>query len=211
MDLLDFIGPIEVLSHVRDNNRVRLSEVLVAADTEKSSTSQNVPITRDISTDEALEQLASFDILLVPGGGGFSEKTIPDQPGVKSVIKAFSQLPASTERHTPRYIVSICAGVFFLAEQGLLKGKTVTVHYASLAELQKVCDANGGSKVVRQHYVDCGVLEQNGTRIITSGGIASGLDAAFYLAEKVWGFEYAEKARATMDAVWRREALPAGY
>lgn len=167
---------------------------------------QNVSIKRDIDVDDFVNSVEQFDILVVPGGGGFTADRIPQAPGVGEALKAFVSLPPRNDQ--PRILVSICSDVFFLAQTGLLAGRIVTGHYASLGELKTICEKHGGSRVVRQHYVTSGVVQ--GTRIIVCGGITRGFDATLYLIELQHGLLVAEKARATMDAHWRREALPFG-
>lgn len=206
MDLTDFTGPMETLSHARDEQSMRLYDTTIVADRDVSTTSQNVSIKRDIDVDDFLNIVERFDILIIPGGGGFTADRIPSVPGVGEALQAYISLPPRNDQ--PRILVSICAGVFFLAQTGLLAGRVVTGHYASLGELKKICEKHGGSHVVRQHYVNSGVVQ--GTRIIVSGGITSGFDATLYLIELQHGLVVAEKARATMDAHWRREALPFG-
>lgn len=154
MDLTDFTGPLEVLSHARNNDQERLVETTIAAATEITKTSQNVGITRDVDISTMLSELDSFDVLIIPGGGGFTVEQIPAAPGVREVLNSWAKLPARVDR--ARVIMSICAGAWFLADAGLLVGKTATTHYAYLAGLTEVGRRHGKLNVVRQHYVDAG-------------------------------------------------------
>ena len=208
MDLTDFTAPVEVLSHARNPDGELLYRTTIVADTETSQASQGVSIVRHIDTPSFLKSPSEYDVLIVPGGGGFTADKVPEAPGLVAALEAFKELPSQPNRS--RSIMSICAGSFFLAQAGILKGKSATGHPFFLAELGKLCDRNGGSNVVRQHYVDAGTIA-TGTRIITSGGITSGFDSTLYMVEQQQGIECAEKARAIMDADWRREALPAGF
>ena len=206
MDLTDFTGPLEALSHAKNVKGERFYDTTIVADCEVSSTSQNVRIARDIDVAAFVSTAEKFDILIVPGGGGFTADHIPPAQGVQEILRTFTSLPPRDNQC--RKLVSICAGVFFLAQTGMLVDRVVTGHYASLGELKKLCEKHGGSHVVRQHYVDSGLV--GGVRVIVSGGITSGFDATLYLIELQHGVGVAEKARATMDAHWRREALPFG-
>ncbi|KAF2170444.1 hypothetical protein M409DRAFT_19266 [Zasmidium cellare ATCC 36951] len=206
MDLTDFAGPVEVLSHARNDQRERLYNLTIAAETDESETSQNVSIHRHTGIEELVQNIDKYDVLILPGGGGFTADTVPDVPGLKNVMKAFTAL--QPRESNPRVLLTICAGVFFLAEAGLLVNKVATSHYFSLRDLQKLCDRHGETKIVRQHYVDVG--DVGGTRVVVSGGITSGFDATLYLVEMQQGLGVAEKARAVLDAGWRREALPFG-
>ena len=208
MDLTDFTGPLEVLSHARTSSRERLLRTTIAAASDLVGTSQGVKVGRDVDIPTLLSDLPKFDILIIPGGGGFSADSVVEAPGVREVLEAFAALPARPD--SPRVIMSICAGAFFLAEAGMLVGKIATTHYAFLQELDKVGRRQGDIKIVRQHYVDAGVTA-NGTQVITSGGIVSGFDSTLYLLEQHFGFEVAERSRAIMDAAWRKEMTPYGF
>ncbi|KAF9871442.1 hypothetical protein CkaCkLH20_11089 [Colletotrichum karsti] len=213
MDLLDFAGPCEVLSHFKNITGERLCTLTVAADKDRVSTPQGITIGRDVTIDKMISHIADFDVLLIPGGHGFSNDNPPNVPSVTRVIEAFLSLPSRGKQHQERFILSICAGAFFLAQAGILSGRTATAHYGRLTDLSLFANRHGtgGTRVVRQHYVDCGVDEERGLRIITSGGITSGLDATLYLAECLFGKDVAEAASATLDYTWRREMTPFGF
>ncbi|KAF2718861.1 class I glutamine amidotransferase-like protein [Polychaeton citri CBS 116435] len=211
MDLTDFAGPVEAIQHASDTSQKRFFTLTIVAEKELSSTSENVHIPRHITLEEGVKGIAKYDVLLIPGGGGFTADHIPSAPAVEQMIEAFMTLPARPGQ--PRCIMSICAGSCFLARAGLLKGKVATSHPLTLPEIQKYCDrtnGQGSTKIVRQHYVDAGVSE-NGTVIITTGGITSGFDGALYVIEVFCGLDVAQKAQWIMDSAWRREALPFGF
>jgi transcriptional regulator GlxA family with amidase domain len=86
----------------------------------------------------------------------------------------------------------------------VLSGLKVTTHHRALEQLQALCDAPSadglaaGAKtevVGGKRFVDAGVVK-DGLRIVTAGGISSGLDATLHLVEMV-------KDRATADFVCR--------
>ncbi|KAJ4152795.1 hypothetical protein LMH87_009315 [Akanthomyces muscarius] len=206
MDLTDFTSSIEVFSHVRDASRARLYKTTTVGDDEISITSQGTAIKREITTEDFIANKKSFDILVIPGGGGFTGESMPQPAGLLSALREFKQLDGGQGQ---RVILSICAGSFFLGQAGLLEGKVATAHPKSLADLKRLCAKHGGSTIVRQHYVDAG-LSETGIRIVTSAGITSGFDAALYVVETEHGFPAADMARAIMDAEYRREALPFG-
>ena len=182
MDLTDFTSSIEVFSHVRDASRARLYKTTTVGDDEISITSQDTAIKRDITAEDFIANKESFDILVIPGGGGFTSESMPQPAGLLSALRAFKQLDGQGRR----VILSICAGSFFLGQVGLLEGKVATVHPRSLADLKRLCAKHGGSTIVRQHYVDAG-LSSTGIRIVTSAGITSGFDAALYVVETEHG------------------------
>jgi len=71
-------------------------------------------------------------------------------------------------------ISSVCSGAFALGESGLLDGRRCTTHWSLTTELQK--------RFPRARVVDDILFTRDG-RIITSAGIASGIDLALSIVE----------------------------
>jgi len=92
-------------------------------------------------------------------------------------------------------IVSICTGAFTLAWAGLLDGRRATTHWYVadiLAEMFPSVD------------VDPGVLYIDGGKVLTSGGVAAGLDLCLYVVRKDLGAAAAAQvARQTLVAPHR--------
>jgi transcriptional regulator GlxA family with amidase domain len=81
-------------------------------------------------------------------------------------------------------MVGLCLGAFPLAQAGLLNGKRATTHWIAAAELEKrYPDVSVNPEVL---YFDEG-------DIITSGGVAAGLDCCLYVLRQVTGAEIANK------------------
>lgn len=81
-------------------------------------------------------------------------------------------------------VVGLCLGAFPLAEAGLLDGKTVTTHWEAAAEL---AERHPRVKVNQEVlYVDEG-------DVLTSAGVAAGLDCCLHLLRKLCGAEAANK------------------
>jgi transcriptional regulator GlxA family with amidase domain len=77
----------------------------------------------------------------------------------------------------------VCTGSLLLAKAGLLKGRSATTHWGALDLLESL-DAD--VKVDRaRRVVDDG--------IISSAGVASGIDMAFYVVESLCGREVADE------------------
>lgn len=81
-------------------------------------------------------------------------------------------------------MVGLCLGAFPLAQAGLLHGKSATTHWIATDELaSRYPDVSVKPEVL---YVDEG-------NIITSGGVAAGLDCCLHLLRQIAGAETANK------------------
>jgi transcriptional regulator GlxA family with amidase domain len=94
-------------------------------------------------------------------------------------------------------ISSVCTGVFALAQAGLLKNRRCTTHWKRTAELQKLYP--GTEVLANRLFVEDG-------RIITSAGIAAGIDMALALIESDHGPLVAAKVAREMVVYLRRDA-----
>ncbi|MGF1533326.1 MAG: DJ-1/PfpI family protein [Bernardetiaceae bacterium] len=83
---------------------------------------------------------------------------------------------------------SVCTGAYILARAGLLNGKEATTFAPYLADLQ---DKFPAIAVVDRRFVDTGSL-------ITSAGVAAGIDAALHLVARLEGHTRAAEIAAYM-------------
>lgn len=80
--------------------------------------------------------------------------------------------------------VGLCLGAFPLVEAGLLNGRTATTHWLAADELStRYPEVNVNQDVL---YVDEG-------DVLTSGGVAAGLDCCLHLLRRICGAEAANK------------------
>jgi len=92
-------------------------------------------------------------------------------------------------------IASVCSGALLLAKAGLLKNKRCTSHW-QLIELLKETDPKA--------KVQDAVLFTHDENIITSAGIASGIDMAMYMLEQDQGARFAAKVARDLVIYYRR-------
>lgn len=172
---LDFVGPFEVLSYV---NKVRpdSTRVLLLAETLDAVRAFNG---MRVLPDVTLKDCPILDILVVPGGKGRF-----------SAMKN-ANLIRFIQKQTPQaqYITSVCTGAFLLAEAGLLTGKKATTYHAYFDELSGYNVQVVADKVVPQE------------RIITAGGVSSGLELGFYLLRELFGAEIAQTVAGKIEYV----------
>jgi transcriptional regulator GlxA family with amidase domain len=114
-----------------------------------------------------------------------------------------------------RVLFSVCSGSYLLAATGVLDGLTATSHRLGLGALRKLCDeytsrtpGAKGTEVVPEsptgtvHYVDAGMNESQ-VRIVTSGTITTGIDAALYIISLRSGRPAAEEVASFIGYSWR--------
>ncbi|KAK6355181.1 hypothetical protein TWF696_004299 [Orbilia brochopaga] len=143
-DLLDFAGPLEVLSHTKQDQNDPNSDafdVTIASLTDdlEVQSAQGAMIKTHINRKEALERLQEFEVLIVPGGGTPKEVDLKrDEPAQVPVIRAFAEL----QEHDPkreRTLMSVCTGSLFLAQAGVLRGLYATTHPDYDVQLEMIC------------------------------------------------------------------------
>src|SRR5262249_42698588 len=108
-----------------------------------------------------------------------------------------------TKSDEVKYVMSVCTGAFLLGQAGLLSGRKATCTYGMVEDLS----AFPNTKVVYDaRYVESG-------KIITTAGLASGIDGALHLVSKMLGKGEAQSAalgieyRWEPDSEWARSAM----
>jgi transcriptional regulator GlxA family with amidase domain len=99
-------------------------------------------------------------------------------------------------------IASICTGAFVLASAGLLDGRRATTHWAHTAHLA------GAFPTVE---VDPSVLFVDEGDILTSAGVAGGIDLCIHLIRRDHGFEVASRAARRVVMPPQREGGQAQF
>jgi transcriptional regulator GlxA family with amidase domain len=124
-----------------------------------------------LHVDRGLEALAEADTVLVPG---FAPVSAPPAAEVVAALRAAHARGAR--------VGSICTGAFALAHTGLLDGRRATTHWAyaeRLADLYPAVDVDA-----RVLYIDEG-------EVVTSAGVAAGIDLCLHLVRRDHGVEAA--------------------
>jgi len=132
-----------------------------------------VPTTTGFSVhvDRGLEALAQADTVIVPGF---------DPPAWEVSGAVLAALRAAHARGAR--LGSICTGAFALAEAGLLDGRRATTHWAHAARLARMYPAV---------EVDPEVLYVDEGDVVTSAGVAAGIDLCLHLVRRDAGTEAA--------------------
>jgi transcriptional regulator GlxA family with amidase domain len=189
VEVLDLAGPYEVFttaSRVYARRWPGVAEPFAVCTVAR----QRVPVRARaglvVHPDHGLGEHPPIDLLLVPGGVVARELEHPD------VIDWI----AATHRHA-ELTASVCTGAFLLARAGLLDGQTTTTHWEDLAELRAAFPAVQVQG--ERRWIDNG-------RVVTSAGIAAGIDMSLHLVARLAGRELALATARQMDVAWREDA-----
>ncbi len=134
-----------------------------------------------------LDYLARADTVIVPGYHH-------DEPVAGEVLAAL--------RSAPGRKVSICTGAFALAAAGLLDGRRATTHWRDAAELQR--------RFPRVR-VEPNVLYIDDGDVMTSAGIAAGLDLCLHIVRRDHGAALANRVARRIVVPPHREGDQAQY
>ena len=172
----DLSIPAQVFGHEHERHRYALR--ICAEHPGPVTTSTGFAIVAD----DGLDALAAADTVLVPG----IERTgFPPSPAVVAAIR-------DADRRGAR-LVSICTGAFVLAAAGVLDGRRATTHWRHVAEFRaRFPDVELDADVL---YVDDG-------RVLTSAGVAAGIDLCLHLVARDHG-------AAAANAIARRMVVAA--
>jgi len=213
VDILDFAGPVEMLTHVSHVpdplHRESAFSIHIIAATPTIRAGGALTITADMTSEEAAKRLDDFDILIVPGGPPKVIQGLIDSESPE--VQWIRQFATHTSQRQARVVLSVCTGALLLGATGAVGGLTLTTHHLAYDTLREVCKkAAGGketAKVVssnaQRRYVDGGV-NAAGVRVVTAGGVTCGLNASLYIGEMMVGKEAAEFAAKLTEHEWKR-------
>ena len=178
VEVLDFAGPFEVFS------RVRLTPGVESRRSDESAPFHVFTVARSRASIRAIGGLevvphCSFadapriDLLVVPGGFG-TRPLLED----REVLDWIRRAAAGS-----KLVTSVCTGALLLAKAGLLDGRRATTHWGALDLLGSL---GRGIAVERDQRVVDDV-------VISSAGVASGMDMSFRVVEKLFGRAVADE------------------
>jgi putative intracellular protease/amidase len=176
VEIIDFAGPWEVFG-AAGYKVFTVAEKLDPV---------NTVYGQKIVANYTFENSPRADVLLVPGGG---------VGGAVANAKLIKWVQDNANSST--YVMSVCTGAFILAKADLLNGLTATTVRGGI---DRLATAFPNIKVVYdKRYVDNG-------KIITTAGLSSGIDGAFYLVSKMLGKATAQKVALGIEYNWDPEA-----
>jgi transcriptional regulator GlxA family with amidase domain len=176
--VLDVAGPFEVLTRARLEPGVEsrhteddaLFDVFTVAKTGEPVTATGGIV---IVPRHSFADAPRIDLLLVPGGFG-TRPVLQDA----ETIDWIRRTAASAQR-----TASVCTGALLLARAGLLDGRRATTHWGAFGLLTSLAKDVTVDREAR--FVDDGVM--------TSAGVASGMDLALHIVETLFGRAVADE------------------
>jgi transcriptional regulator GlxA family with amidase domain len=184
VELLDFAGPFEVFS------RTRLVPGIESRRSDTSAPFNVFTVARSSDPVQATGRLCvvphfdfasapPIDLLVVPGG--FGTRPLLDDRDVRKWIQETA--------NRARLTTSVCTGALLLARAGLLSGRRATTHWGALDLLASL----DSTLVVERH------LRVVDDVIVTSAGVAAGIDMALSVVEKLHGKAVADDTAKYME------------
>lgn len=173
--------PQRIFSRARDADRRRLYEVVTCSVRPPGPVRTDADYT--ILVEHGPEALATADTVVVPA----SYELGP----VYEEGRLTGELAAALARIRPgTRLVSICTGGYVLAAAGFLDGRPATTHWASAAHFQRLFP---------DVKVDADVLFIDDGDVLTSAGVAAGVDLCLHLVRRDQGTAVAnDVARLTV-------------
>jgi transcriptional regulator GlxA family with amidase domain len=189
VEVLDFAGPFEVFTTA--------SRVFLKHNPDKpapfkvftvAKTSAPVQARAGLKTlpDFSMDDGPRIDLLVIPGG--IVDEELQDEQ-VIDWVRATSSSAQMT--------ASVCTGAFLLAKAGLLDGQQATTHWEDIADLRSQFP---------QVWVQEGVRWVDEGAVVTSAGIAAGIDMSLHLVARLASKELAIATARQMDVPYRAEA-----
>ncbi|MFJ1577690.1 GlxA family transcriptional regulator [Streptomyces sp. NPDC088182] len=178
--------PQRIFGRARDSSREPLYEIVTCSVREPGPVRTDADFS--ILVENGPETLATADTVVIPAsyelGPVFDEGRLTDE-----LHAAFARLRPGTR------MVSICTGSYVLAAAGYLDGRPATTHWSSAAHFQRLFP---------RVKVDADVLFIDDGDVLTSAGVAAGIDLCLHIVRRDHGTAVAnEVARRTVVPPYR--------
>jgi AraC family transcriptional regulator, transcriptional activator FtrA len=187
--VLDLAGPAQVFGHLGGS---RYSFEVVAHEPGEVEVAAGVKILAE----RGLEAVEGADTVIVPGFATWETATFP---WIAEAVAAAHERGAR--------VMSICTGALVLGEAGLLDGRRATTHWLATDLLAERFPAV---------EVDPGVLYVDEGTVLTSAGVAAGIDLSLHVLRRDHGAAAAaEAARLSVFSPYREggqaQYIPPAY
>lgn len=188
VEVLDFAGPFEVFSRARmvpgpASRRSRESAPFEVFTVAKRAAPVQAIGELVVSPRYGFADAPRIDLLLVPGGWG-----------TRALLDDDETLAWLKERAAAaRLVTSVCTGALVLGKLGWLDGRRATTHWASLDLLASLSPKISVER--ERRWVDDGA-------VLTSAGVAAGIDMSLHLVARLCGEEVARETARYIEYPW---------
>lgn len=192
VEVLDFAGPYEVFTTAVRVAR-RLDGAAPPPFAVHTFSAEGRPITAraglPVIPDHSLNSLPTPAVLLIPGG------VVDAQLAQDDLLARLKPLA-----HRAELVLSVCTGAFILGRLGLLAGRRVTTHWEDIPDLRR---AHPEAEVIADTpWVD----ETPAAPLITSAGIAAGIDMSLHVVARLAGEALAVATARQLEYPWQQNA-----
>ncbi len=185
VEVLDFAGPLEVLSVAGRRSGLEPFAVHTVSEDGGPVRCRNDLVVHP--TYGFRDAPAEVDYLVVPGGFG-----------TRRLLDSSTHLDwVRTRAASARRTLSVCTGALVLGAAGLLDGIEATTHFQALDELRSV--APRAQVAEGRRWVDTGP-------VVTAAGVAAGIDVSLHLIAQELGAELADETARYIEYPWRAAA-----
>lgn len=187
VDLLDVGGPYEVFltaSRIaaRDGSSARFQVTVLGVTSEPVVAYGGLRLIPETT----IADMRELDMLVVPGAIAIDD-VIADADLLGAVRKLVGDVPL---------VASVCTGAFILGHLGLLDDRIWTTHWEDVDDLATRVKGEGRPWV---RWADSG-------RVVTSGGLSSGIAMSLHLVERLAGRDLAVRAAKQIEYDWDPDA-----
>lgn len=130
-----------------------------------------------LTPDVTFEEAPAFDVFCVPGGGGVNALLTDTQ--TLDFVRA--------QAATARFVTAVCTGSLVLGQAGLLVGKRAATHWNAMDFLPRLGATPVAERVVRDG------------KLITAGGVTSGIDFGLSVIAALLGQDEAETIQLSLE------------
>jgi len=182
VDDLDVVGPVEVLRRAAALGAPVEVRLCTAGPAERVTCAFGVQLQPDGDFVPG-----SAEVVVVPGGGWVTRSEVGAWAEVKR--GEWPRLLAEAAR-CGAVVAGVCTGALLLAHAGVLDGHRATTHHDAQADLAAL-----SVEVVAQRVADEG-------KVVTSGGVTSGIDLALWLVARFFGASLASVVADGLEYPW---------
>ncbi|KAF2192213.1 class I glutamine amidotransferase-like protein [Zopfia rhizophila CBS 207.26] len=159
-DTLDVAGPLEVLNRARHDPKdpaTKAFECQFVGPSAAMTSTHGLTIKADMDYEDAHDEIADFDVIIVPGGDGVHD-VLKNKSEPLELLKKFVDIQEKNPAKE-RTVLAVCTGSLLLAQQGLLEGLAATTHPDYYTRLETICqdaatrDLSMRTDVMEERYV----------------------------------------------------------